>query len=459
MTATRGAPKARPLSTIERVSSDRVEVTTLDGNKFSIRYSQIAGGYPSGSSFDLYPTELAQIGTRLARHFGLDWQVKFTNADGESVFRTTADRISFIYCTMEAHTYITQKVDVSDDGAWRGNTRTTTTTTSTASQTTTEKGTTAMATGSLEQIIGDMIDARIKTSDAPLNEDAVRTIVQDAIANRPADKLEIKFSDHTTVMDKHTHPQFPNVLKVMMLARQSTKWPYLVGPAGTGKSTMGEHLAEALDVPFAAFPANPGAMMHDILGFVSPTTHEYCEPVYVTMMRNGGLVLLDELDKLHPGIAAGTNGLLAQMRVTLPTGESFPLHDKFFIVAGANTYGTGATSEYVGSTQLDAATLDRFARIPINYDTEYEKARACAVLGATNGAKWMAQITKMRDNRDSHKIQAIISTRSVIGVATMVAGGIAPDNALDWCLFANLNRDQRQRLMADTDFRCLEVSK
>lgn len=453
---TKGAPKARPLANIE-LDGAHVVVRFAGGVGIcSITANHYLNGYPSGGPTSLYHTELAQVGTRLARHFAIDWQVKSVNDRGEAVFTTTKERVDFIYRTMLEHGTGGERIDISDNGGWS---TTATNSQLSASRKATEKGTTTMATGSLEQIIGDMIDARIKTSDAPLNEDAVRTIVQDAIANRPADKLEIKFPDHTTVMDKHTHPQFQNVLKVMMMARQSTKWPYLVGPAGTGKSTMGEHLAEAVGVPFAAFPANPGAMMHDILGFVSPTTHEYNEPVYVTMMRNGGLVLLDELDKLHPGIAAGTNGLLAQMRVTLPTGESFPLHDKFFIVAGANTYGTGATSEYVGSTQLDAATLDRFARIPVNYDTEYETARACAVLGTTNGAKWMAQITKMRDNRDSHKIQAIISTRSVIGVATMVAGGIAPDNALDWCLFANLNRDQRERITANTNFTCLEVAK
>lgn len=456
MTVTRGAPKARPLADIE-LDGDHVVVRFAAGVGIcSITPYHFLNGYPSGGPCNLYYTELAQVGTRLARHFGIDWQVKSLNDRGEAVFTTTVERVGFIYRTMLEHGTEGERIDISDNGAWR---TTKINSQLVTSQKATEKGTTAMATGSLEQIIGDMIDARIKTSDAPLNEDAVRTIVQDAIANRPADKLEIKFSDHTTVMDKHVHPQFQNVLKVVSMARQSTKWPYLVGPAGTGKSTMGEHLAEALDVPFIAFPANPGAMMHDILGFVSATTREYEDTPYVTMMRNGGLVLLDELDKLHPGIASGMNGLLAQMRVTLPTGEVFPLHDKFFVVVGANTYGTGATSEYVGSTQLDAATLDRFARIPINYDTEYETARACAVLGATNGAKWVTQITKMRDNRDSHKIQAIISTRSVIGVATMVAGGIAPDNALDWCLFANLNRDQRQRLMADTDFRCLEAAK
>ena len=458
MAATKGAPKARPLATIERTSNTRLAVITSDGKSFPITEEAYKYGYGSGGPIALYPTELAQVSTRLARHFGLDWQVKYTNSSGESVFRTTAERIAFIYETMRDNAYLTQKIDISDTGTWRGTARTATT--SDTSQTATNKEDSTVATGTLEQIIGDMIDARIKTSDAPLNEEAVRTIVQDALANRPADKLEIKFPDGvTTKLDKHTHPQFVNVLKVVTMARQSTKWPYLVGPAGTGKSTMGEHLAEALDVPFVAFPANPGAMMHDIIGFVSPTTHEYQEPEYVTLMRNGGLLLLDELDKLHPGIAAGMNGLLAQMKVTLPTGESFPLHDKFFVVAGANTYGTGATAEYVGSTQLDAATLDRFARITVDYDREYEKMRATAVLGADNGAKWVRQIEQMRENRDQHKIQAIISTRSVIGVATMVAGGIKADNALDWCLLAGLNPDQRNRLTANTNFGCLEAAK
>ena len=455
-TGKKGAPKARPLLVITNNGPSGVAVRFADIDRaFIIGPEAATTMYPSGGLTSLYPTELAQVGTRLARQFGLDWQVKYTKADGESVFRTTQERVQFILSAMKNHTKMGDSIDISDTGAWRSKPDNRHNTGLTDRQSTTTKETTGM--GTLEQIIGDMIDARIKTSDAPLNEEAVRKIVDDAIAERPADKLEIRLPDRTVQIDKHLHPQFANVLKVVTLARHSTKWPYLVGPAGTGKSTMGEHLAEALGVPFAAFPANPGAMMHDILGFVRPTDGAYDEPVYVTLMRNGGLLLLDELDKLHPGIAAGMNGLLAQMRVTLPNGESFPLHDDFYVVAGANTYGTGATAEYVGSTQLDAATLNRFARIPVDYDREYEKQRAVAVLGSDKGARWVTQVEKMRVNRDQHKIQSIISTRDVLGVATMVAGGIASDNALDWCIFANLNRDQRERITAGTDFSCLEV--
>ena len=56
-----------------------------------------------------------------------------------------------------------------------------------------------------------------------------------------------------------------------------------------------------------------------------------------------------------------------------PTGRVYA-HENFRVVAAANTFGTGASYEYTGRTQLDAATLDRFAPIYIDYDERIENA-------------------------------------------------------------------------------------
>jgi hypothetical protein len=42
------------------------------------------------------------------------------------------------------------------------------------------------------------------------------------------------------------------------------------------------------------------------------------------------------------------------------------------VCAAANTYGTGADALYVGRNQLDAATLDRFYVVEMDYDRKLE---------------------------------------------------------------------------------------
>jgi cobaltochelatase CobS len=314
--------------------------------------------------------------------------------------------------------------------------------------------------GSIEQIIQDLIDLRLAGHRPAMDEDAIRNLVAEAVAGIKPPRIEIKVNEQVKVLDKHTHPMFGQVLSALTVARQSTKWPYLVGPSGTGKSTMAEHLAEALDVPFHTVSMSADKMMHDLIGFVSPVNHSYKEQPLVTLMRNGGVGLIDEIDKAHSSILPGMNGALAQGYITLPTGERMKISDRFYFVAGANTYGTGPDAQYVGSSQIDAATLNRFVRIPIDYDRTYEQARACAVLGERNGTLWCVAIEKMRANRDKHRIDTIISTRDVVGVPHLVATGtITPEQAVEWTIVGNLKEDHRNRLMEGVDLSCLSSVK
>lgn len=456
------APKPRPLSTIIRT----VGTTTVYLGTYECHIRDTVNVYPGGSATFPYPTELAQIATRLARHFGDPWQVKYDDVNNQPVFRTAQERLHYIQTAMQRLS-VGGFVDISDEGPWKrkptiandllvwpGTSSSKTTRDDTITQT--KEQTTEM--GSIETIITDIIDKRLAGHKPAMDEDAIRNLVGEAVKGVKPPRIEIKIGDTAKVLDKHTHPMFGKVLTALTVARQSTKWPFLVGPSGTGKSTMGGHLAEALGLTFLAFPANPTAMLHDILGFISPTTHEYKETPYVSLMRNGGVMLFDELDKMHPGIVSGLNMLLAQGIVVLPTGEEFPLHPDCYFIAGANTWGTGPDAQYVGSNQLDAATVNRFVRIPVDYDRDYEQTRAAAVLGEKNGTLWCVAIEAMRANRDKHKIDTIISTRDVIAAPTLVAtGNISAQEAVDWTIVANLKADHKARLMEGVDLKCLTV--
>lgn len=456
-----GAPKPRPLINITRHDEDTVVIRLNPGLNISLLAAHTYN-YPSGGTFHLYPTEAAQVATRLAKHFGIDWQVKYTDSDGEDKWRPMLERIQFIYDTATSRLAIAEVVDISDDGPWSARSKTRITTDKRETITQTQPPTTREDTsmGSIEQIITDIIDLRLAGHKPALDEDAIRNLVAEGIKGVKPPRIEIVTNGEHKVLDKHTHPMFGKVLSALSVARQSTKWPFLVGPAGTGKTTMGEHLAEALDIPFLAFPANPTAMLHDILGFVSPTSGEYVGTPYVELMRNGGVLLFDETDKWHPGLFSGLNMLLAQGIVVLPDGTRFPIHKDCYFIGGANTWGTGPDSQYVGSNQLDAASLNRFVRIPVDYDTDYEESRAAAVLGARNGALWCAAVKQMRTNRDTHRIDTIISTRDVIACPTLVAtGNITPEQAVDWTIVANLKADHKARLIEGVDLSCLSVKK
>ncbi len=59
------------------------------------------------------------------------------------------------------------------------------------------------------------------------------------------------------------------------------------------------------------------------------------------------------------------------------------------IIAAANTWGMGATSEYVGRMRLDGATLDRFVPLYWGYDESLELATA-------GNPEWVNRVQTLR---------------------------------------------------------------
>ena len=94
--------------------------------------------------------------------------------------------------------------------------------------------------------------------------------------------------------------------------------------------------------------------------------------------------------------------------------------DGFKIIATANTFGTGANPMYSGRNALDAATLDRFIVIEIDYDTELERE-----IGLANGLteEQCVAIWSLRDRVRANNLRRSVSTRAFEKVAIMLAAG------------------------------------
>lgn len=145
---------------------------------------------------------------------------------------------------------------------------------------------------------------------------------------------------------------------------------YLSGPAGTGKSYMAKQLAEALNLPYWF----TGCVLDEVQlkGFID-ANGKYHETQFYKAFTTGGIFFLDELDASHESTLILINDCLSNGYFDFPNGRA-EAHPDFHPIAAGNTYGTGADMEYVGRSQLDASTLDRFCLIPIDYDPEIEAA-------------------------------------------------------------------------------------
>ena len=179
---------------------------------------------------------------------------------------------------------------------------------------------------------------------------------------------EIHTPTKTTTFEGVTHEKFDDVLNLVNLNIPV----FLSGPAGTGKNVICKQVAKALDLDF--YFTNAVTQEYKLTGFID-ANGVYQETQFYKAFKDGGLFFLDEMDASIPEVLIILNAAIANRYFDFPNGK-IEAHPDFRVIAAGNTYGTGADMEYCGRYQLDAASLDRFALVEIDYSEKIENALA-----------------------------------------------------------------------------------
>lgn len=232
------------------------------------------------------------------------------------------------------------------------------------------------------------------------------------------------------------HSNFETLLRLV----HSDTAVMLVGPAGTGKSHAAEQAALALDLDFYAMSVGAQTSKSDIIGYMD-ALQNYVRTVFRDAYEHGGLFLLDEID-------AGNSNVLIQLNAALSNGYmSFPdgmvrRNDNFRIVASANTFGLGASRQYVGRNQLDAATLDRFAVLTWDIDAELERSLAVGQYGPA----WLTVVRHVRSFVQAQDLRVVISPRATQRGSKLLAHGIDFNQVLHMTLLHQFGTEQKRSL-------------
>ena len=172
----------------------------------------------------------------------------------------------------------------------------------------------------------------------------------------------------TTKTQAVLDPNFENILN-LVAAHENV---YLYGPAGSGKNTIAEQIADALGVDF--YYQNTLVTKFDVSGYKN-AQGEYEETPFYKAWKNGGLFFADELDNSTAEAIIALNAALANGYYTFPnSGEKVAKNPNFYCIAAGNTNGQGATEEYCGRYQMDESSRDRFAFIEIGYNAKVEES-------------------------------------------------------------------------------------
>jgi len=197
----------------------------------------------------------------------------------------------------------------------------------------------------------------------------------------------------------------------------------LIGPAGCGKTHSAKQLAEALGLQFGHLNLTAGASETWLFGRQTP--NGFIEGTFSSLYKNGGVFLADEIDAADANLMLSINTAIAGNSLYNPIcGETIPRHKDFVFIVAANTFGKGADAVYTGRSRLDAATLDRFVMIAVNYNTNIEE-KLCPNVELRN-VLW-----KIREQLLELGAKDFISTRAMQIAQLQLDGGVSVPDILD----------------------------
>lgn len=209
--------------------------------------------------------------------------------------------------------------------------------------------------------------------------------------------------------------------KVLTMVAQGDN-VYLCGPAGSGKSTIPEQIAEVLGLRFAAQSCGQTDAKFDYVGYRDGNGVLH-GTLFRDMWENGGLFLLDEMDNASPDLLVTLNQALANGQMAFPDGM-IRKHERFVCMGAGNTYGNGATAQFVGRSPQDGAFLNRFTKWVVNVDERVEDAMlGSIVMDSEVLANWKGIVRKARANAERHGLRVMVTPRDAMRGAKLLATG------------------------------------
>lgn len=258
-------------------------------------------------------------------------------------------------------------------------------------------------------------------------------------------RVEVQVGERKVQLDGVVHKQFDNVLKFV----SADEPVFLTGPAGSGKNVLCQQVAKTLGLEF--YFSNAVTQEYKITGFTD-ANGTFHESQFYKAFRYGGLFMLDEMDASIPEVLIILNAAIANKYFDFPAPIGYvEAHPNFRVVAAGNTFGHGADYDYVGRNQLDAASLDRFAMVRVDYDDAIEQA--CA-----NGDMELLKFCrKFREAVKKAGIRLVVSYRAISRMAKL-SQTLSKEDLIKTCLTKSLGIDDLNTIKKDMA-ECGEYSK
>jgi len=167
---------------------------------------------------------------------------------------------------------------------------------------------------------------------------------------------------------------------LLFLAEPCNDCLFLSGESGCGKTSIILQTASRLGYAVEQITCSAKTEIQDLIGhqIIKKGTLSYEYGVLTNAMKNGEILLINEIDMLNAGELSGLNDILEGKPLTIiqNNGEIIYPHPSFRVIVTGNTKGNGDNSGlYLGARILNKAFLDRFRFVECDYPSrEIEKS-------------------------------------------------------------------------------------
>ncbi len=285
-----------------------------------------------------------------------------------------------------------------------------------------------------EDAIGSMEFMR-KAINAPSVAEVKDMIQNEIMEYNLLNKIELKTDKGTrTLKDEMRHYLFPEILTAV-----DANIPVaLIGPAGSGKSTVTRQIADALELKF--YLQNSVSGDHQLAGYLD-AYGKYNTTSFREAFEKGGLILIDEVDTSDAGALKWINTALANGYAMFPDQpDPINKHADFRVMIAANTFGNGSDRVYVGANQLDASTLDRFVFFDYRYDEKMERIMS-------GNLAWAERVQELRKAAMKERARIVISPRATINGAKLLTQGWSQTTVEERVIWKGLDGDLKDRII------------
>lgn len=277
------------------------------------------------------------------------------------------------------------------------------------------------------QLISKTQTERIESEIMGQVQDEVRSFIKSEYGEIER-KITTVIDGKKVKVDGVQHEKFETVLKFVA----NNEPVFLTGAAGSGKNVLCKQVAQALGLDF--YFTNAVTQEYKLTGFTD-ANGVYQQTQFYKAFTQGGVFMLDEMDASIPEVLIILNAAIANRYFDFPAPIGYvEAHPNFRVIAAGNTIGQGADFEYVGRNQLDAASLDRFAVIEIDYSPTIENAVA-------GGDTELVEFCRaFRAEAQKAGCAVIVSYRGIGRLAKMMQI-LTIEDALKTCLIKGLEAD------------------